>query len=118
MAGTWPSGKPGAVVTSARPRRVDAADPAASLALATETEAVAGGAIRCRHTLTSTGGEPHVVDALEVVFPLPGEVGETLDLTGRPMAERTPQRGRRGDPAAAAADCRRAGGRGGLNGLA
>ena len=76
---------------------VEAADSRAGLHLVTEAEAVPGGAIRVRHTVTNTGHEPYVVDSLEVVFPLPGRVGEVLDFTGRPTAERIPQRHRLGD---------------------
>ena len=71
--------------------------PTAGLRLVTEVEAVPGGAIRARHTLTNTGRQPYVVDSLEVVFPLPGRVGEVLDFTGRQTAERIPQRHRLGD---------------------
>ena len=80
-----------------RRARVEAADADAGLLLTTEVEAVPGGAIRARHTLTNTGGHPYVVDSLEVVFPLPGRVGEILDFTGRQTAERIPQRHRLGD---------------------
>jgi alpha-galactosidase len=76
---------------------LEAADPAAGLRLATEIEAVPGGSIRARHILTNTGRQPYVVDGLEVVFPLPGRVGEVLDFTGRQTAERIPQRHRIGD---------------------
>ena len=57
--------------------RVEAADKTAGLELVTEVEAVPGGAIRARHTLTNTGREPYVVDSLEVVFPLPGGSGKS-----------------------------------------
>ena len=77
--------------------RVEAADKAAGLQLVTEVEAVPGGAIRARHTLTNTGTGPYVVDSLEVVFPLPARIGEVLDFTGRQTAERIPQRHRIGD---------------------
>ena len=50
---------------------VTADDPAAGLALRTEVEALPGGALRIRHTLTNTGAEPYVVDGLDVVLPLP-----------------------------------------------
>ena len=80
-----------------RRARVEAEDSGAGLRLVTEAEAVPGGAIRVRHTVTNTGGEPYVVDGLEVVFPLPGRVGEVLDFTGRQTAERIPQRHRLGD---------------------
>ena len=69
----------------------------AGLRLVTEVEAVPGGAIRARHTLTNTGPRPYVVNSLEVVFPLPGRAGEVLDFTGRQTAERIPQRHRLGD---------------------
>ena len=63
-----------------RRARVEAADAAAGLRLVTEIETVPGGAIRARHTLTNTASQPYVVDSLEVVFPLPGRVGEVLDV--------------------------------------
>jgi alpha-galactosidase len=72
--------------------RVEAVDTAAGLHLVTEIEAVPGGAIRARHTVTNTGSQPYVVDSLEVVFPIPARAGEILDFTGRQLAERTPQR--------------------------
>jgi alpha-galactosidase len=77
--------------------RVEAADQTAGLELVTEIEAVPGGAIRGRHTLTNTGRQPYVVDSLDVVFPLPGRIGEVLDFTGRQIAERIPQRHQIGD---------------------
>jgi alpha-galactosidase len=77
--------------------RVEAADTAAGLRLATEVEAVPGGAIRARHTLTNTSSLPYVVDSLEVIFPVPARVAEILDFTGRPTAERIPQRHQIGD---------------------
>jgi alpha-galactosidase len=80
-----------------RRARVEAMDKAAGLQLVTEIEAVPGGAIRARHTLTNLGRQPYLVDSLEVVFPLPGRVGEILDFTGRQTAERIPQRHRIGD---------------------
>jgi alpha-galactosidase len=76
---------------------IEAEDAVAGLRLVTEIEAVPGGAIRGRHTVTNIGRQPYVVDSLEVVFPLPGRVGEVLDFTGRQTAERIPQRHRIGD---------------------
>ena len=89
--------------------RIEAADVTAGLRLVTEIEAVPGGAIRARHTLTNTGRLPYAVAGLEVVFPLPAEAAEILGFSGRHTAERTPQRhritdglwlreGRRGHP--------------------
>ena len=80
-----------------RRARVEAADADAGLRLVTEAEAVPGGAIRARHALTNTGRQPYVLDHLDVVFPLPGRAGEVLDFTGRPTAERIPQRHQLGD---------------------
>src|SRR6516225_179237 len=77
--------------------RIEAEDVTAGLQLVTEIEAVPGGAIRARHTVTNTGTGPYVVDSLEVVFPVPARVGEILDFTGRQTAERIPQRHRIGD---------------------
>ena len=80
-----------------RRARIEAADKGAGLELVTEIEAVPGGAIRARHTLANRGRQPYVIDSLEVVFPLPGRVGEILDFTGRQTAERIPQRHQIGD---------------------
>jgi alpha-galactosidase len=77
--------------------RVEAEDSEAGLRLVTDIEAVPGGAIRARHTLTNLEPPPYVVNSLEVVFPLPGRVDEVLDFTGRQAAERIPQRHRLGD---------------------
>ena len=74
--------------------RVEAADATAGLRLVTEIEAVPGGAIRARHTLTNAGRLPYAVAALDVVFPLPAEAAEILDFSGRHLSERTPQRHR------------------------
>jgi alpha-galactosidase len=77
--------------------RVEATDKTAGLELVTEIEAVPGGAVRARHTVTNSGGDPYVVDSLEVAFPVPARVGEILDFTGRQTAERIPQRHQIGD---------------------
>ena len=96
--GDWsPFFRPAQCEHDGRRARVEAADKAAGLGLVTEIEAVPGGAIRARHTLTNQGRQPYIVDSLEVVFPLPGRVGEVLDFTGRQTAERIPQRHQIGD---------------------
>ena len=96
--GDWsPLFRPARSEHDGRRARVEAADKAAGLRLVTEIEAVPGGAIRARHTLTNQGRQPYIVDSLEVVFPLPGRVGEVLDFTGRQTAERIPQRHQIGD---------------------
>ena len=86
-----------------RRARVEAADADAGLRLVTEVEAVPGGAIRARHALTNAGRQPYVVDSLDVVFPLPGRVGEVLDFTGR----RPPSGSRSATGSATACGCAR-----------
>ncbi|HEY2175774.1 MAG TPA: alpha-galactosidase [Mycobacteriales bacterium] len=72
--------------------RVEAEDRVAGLRLATDMETLPGGAIRTRHTLTNTAPGGYVVQALDVVFPLPRRAAETLDFTGGWGRERVPQR--------------------------
>ena len=89
--------RPTGITGDGRRAVVSAEDVTAGLRLVTEVEAVPGGAVRARHTLTNTGSRPYVVNSLEVVFPLPGWAGEVLDFTGWQTAERIPQRHRLGD---------------------
>ncbi|WP_326673803.1 alpha-galactosidase [Streptomyces sp. NBC_01257] len=83
---------PGSVRCTDGSLTVEATDRAAGLALRFEAEAVTGGGLRLRHLLTNTGSGPYVVDALDVVLPLPTGAGEILDFTGRWARERQPQR--------------------------
>ncbi|HEU5267304.1 MAG TPA: alpha-galactosidase, partial [Jatrophihabitans sp.] len=71
---------------------VESVAAAAGLSLRTEIAAVSGGPLRIRHTVTNTASMPYVVDALDVVIPLPGQVTELQDFTGRWGHERAPQR--------------------------
>jgi alpha-galactosidase len=71
---------------------IECVDKMAGLRLRTEVECVAGGAVRARHVVTNTGASSYVVEALEVVFPLPAGATETLDFTGRQLTERVAQR--------------------------
>ena len=71
---------------------IEAADARAGLGLRTEIQAVAGGALRVRHTLTNDGEQPYVVDQLDVALPFEDTATEILDLTGRWGRERAPQR--------------------------
>jgi alpha-galactosidase len=89
--------RPTRIEHEGRHARLEASDGEAGLRLATEIEAVPGGAIRARHTLTNIASPAYVVDSLEVVFPLPARIGEVLDFTGRQTAERIPQRHPLGD---------------------
>ncbi len=77
--------------------RTEGVDEVAGLRLVTEFEAVPGGTIRGRHTLTNTAPGPYLVNALELVFPLPAQATEILDFTGRQLLERVPQRHRVAD---------------------
>jgi alpha-galactosidase len=92
-AGAWSTWfVPTAVTAGARGATIAAVDEQAGLALRTDVEAVAGGLLRVRHTLTNTGRSAYVVDHLDVVLPLPDHATEALDFTGRWAGERTPQR--------------------------
>lgn len=71
---------------------ITAADTTARLGLHTEVEALPGGALRIRHTLTNLSDEPYQLEALEVAIPVPDSHDELLDFTGRHERERTPQR--------------------------
>jgi alpha-galactosidase len=84
--------RPGRVEQSSTAVVLEAEDATAGLALRTEVEALTGGALRARHTLTNTAGAPYLLDGLEVTFPLPSGTAEILDFTGRHEGERAPQR--------------------------
>ena len=71
---------------------VRAIDEAAGLALVHELEAVAGGGLRGRATVTNTAPGDYVVQGLEIVLPLADDHVELLDFTGRHERERSPQR--------------------------
>jgi alpha-galactosidase len=80
-------------VVDGRPRlTVRAADPVAGLAVTTEVEAVVGGALRMRHTLTNTAPGTYLLEGLEAVLPADDRYTETMDFTGRHERERSPQR--------------------------
>jgi alpha-galactosidase len=71
---------------------VTANDSAAELALTTELESLAGGLLRGRHILRSTGPGRYYLSALDVILPAADDLAELLDFTGRHEGERTPQR--------------------------
>jgi alpha-galactosidase len=72
--------------------RIEADDREAGLALVTEAEALEGGSLRVRHTVTNAGAGRYVVDGLEVAVPVDDRLTEVLDFTGRHEGERSPQR--------------------------
>lgn len=72
---------------------VDAADDDAGLALALELELTTSGLVRTRATLTNAAEESsYTLDGLVLALPVPSHATEILDLTGRHLRERTPQR--------------------------
>jgi alpha-galactosidase len=92
-AGAWSSRfVPTSISTTRRGATIEAADNQADLGLRTDIEAVGGGLLRIRHTLTNTGSTDYLVGALDVVVPVPDRATESLDFTGRWARERTPQR--------------------------
>ena len=71
---------------------IEAVEADAALSLTTEVEALTGGALRARHTITNTGDTEYVLDGVELTVPVPDRCIELLDFTGRHERERTPQR--------------------------
>jgi alpha-galactosidase len=71
---------------------IRAQDDSAGLALLYELEAVAGGVLRGRATVTNTAPGDYLLHGLEVVLPLSDDHVELLDFTGRHERERSPQR--------------------------
>jgi alpha-galactosidase len=74
---------------------VDADDRQAGLRLGIEVEMADSGLLRGRATLTDTSDgslPPYTVDGLLLALPVPARAAELLDLTGRHLRERSPQR--------------------------
>jgi alpha-galactosidase len=69
-----------------------ATDPVAGLDLLIEIELTDSGLLRQRATLTNAGETPYTVEALLPSLPVPAHATELLDLTGRHLRERSPQR--------------------------
>lgn len=72
--------------------QVVAADDVAGLLLAVTVQITHSGVVRLRGAVTNVGETPYTVDGLAVVLPVPIEAEEILDLTGRHVRERAPQR--------------------------
>lgn len=72
--------------------RYEARDDDAGLELATEVEALKGGSLRIRHTLTNTASGSYMLEGLDVHVPLGDDMTEFLDFCGRHERERQPQR--------------------------
>ncbi|TYL53180.1 alpha-galactosidase [Agromyces mariniharenae] len=71
---------------------IGAADAAAGLAATITLEVTPSGLLRQRIALENRAAEPYSLAALAPVFPVPGDLGELLDTTGRHLRERSPQR--------------------------
>lgn len=96
--GAWsPVFRPGRVTRAtgadgAELLRVEAADDASGLELTTVAELAPAGTIRVRHAVRNVGAGAYEVLRLPAVLPVPARAGELLDLTGRHLKERVPQR--------------------------
>jgi alpha-galactosidase len=71
---------------------VTAADESAGLGLTVWLRLEATGVLRIRTEVTNTGAGPYTVDAVTALLPVPDAATEVLDLTGRWIRERSPQR--------------------------
>lgn len=67
-------------------------DASAALGILLEVELTAEGVVRLRGAVRNDGDQPFVVDQLTLGLPVPSEATELLDLTGRHLRERQPQR--------------------------
>ncbi|WP_216094177.1 alpha-galactosidase [Jiangella alba] len=95
--GATPSFTDTIVDTDERAVVVRARDVMAGLELGYVVEALPGGSLRIRTSLTNLGRSDYVLDSLDVVVPLPVDAREALDLTGRWAKEKQPQRHRIAD---------------------
>jgi len=83
----WPEGPEGAI------RLVSlGADGACGLEVTTEVRLLASGLVALRAMVTNRGTDGYEVNHLEPALPVPDEAQELLDMTGRHVRERTPQR--------------------------
>ena len=71
---------------------IDAADTIAGLALRLEIELTRSGLVRQRATVQNTAESTFSLDAVLLTLPVPAEATQLLDLTGRHLRERSPQR--------------------------
>lgn len=72
--------------------QADAVDDEAGLAIRLTIELTESGLVRAKADLTNTGATPYTVDGLVLALPVPTEATELLDMTGRHIGERHPQR--------------------------
>ncbi|HST85844.1 MAG TPA: alpha-galactosidase [Kineosporiaceae bacterium] len=67
-------------------------DPSTQLTLCLELELTPAGVVRARATVENDGPAGYALDGLLLALPVPSEATELLDLTGRHLRERSPQR--------------------------
>lgn len=72
--------------------RVEAEDRDAAVSLVIELELLPSGLFRQRATLSNEGSGGITVDGLLLTLPVPSRARELLDMTGRHLRERSPQR--------------------------
>jgi alpha-galactosidase len=73
--------------------KLDGVDDDARLRLTTSIEVCPSGVVRLRAVVTNTAAAgSYTVDSVRLVLPVPVEAQQLLDLTGRHLRERTPQR--------------------------
>lgn len=71
---------------------IRATDAAAGLTATIELHVTDAGLLRQRITLENLAADPYALTALAPTFPLPRDLDELLDTTGRHLRERSPQR--------------------------
>jgi alpha-galactosidase len=72
--------------------RVEAVDSSAELTFVLDLEMTPTGVLRLRGTIGNDGLGDYALDELALALPVPSEASELLDLTGRHLRERSPQR--------------------------
>jgi len=83
---------PGPLAVAGGRLTATATDPVAAVAVAVELELTPAGLVRLRATVTNAGDTPYTVESLLPALPVPATAIELLDLTGRHVRERSPQR--------------------------
>jgi alpha-galactosidase len=82
----------GSVTQSDKHIEVIAADVKAQLEITARFEFVGGGVLLVSQSLRNTGSTDFTVEDLSVFMPLPDQIQESMDFTGRWVKERQPQR--------------------------
>ncbi|NED98016.1 alpha-galactosidase [Phytoactinopolyspora alkaliphila] len=88
------AGRADAVADGGRNVTITAEDAAARLRLILEIGVTGAGLVRMRASVENTGEDTYVVDGLNLALPVPAVATELLDMTGRHLRERSPQRSR------------------------